>query len=256
MGMGILTLLFPTCAFAKKMYSDSSVAGISFDVGNYLANLSDDDLGVTSRNSGSVEAAIDSLNEQSTTTEYPDFAGKCMATVDNSLNVRAQASGDSEIVGKMVVGSVATVLERQDAWTHIQSGNVDGFVSNDYLVYDDAAGAYAQQVCTMVAIVKADNLKVRAEQSTDSDIVARAVQGEELVLIEEDDEWAKVQKEDGTEGYVYKEYVEIQFGIKNAFTLDELASTKRTQIVAYALQFVGNPYVYGGTSLTRGTDCS
>ncbi|MCD8118578.1 MAG: C40 family peptidase [Lachnospiraceae bacterium] len=34
--------------------------------------------------------------------------------------------------------------------------------------------------------------------------------------------------------------------------LDDL----RAAVVAYALQFVGNPYVYGGTSLTNGTDCS
>lgn len=36
----------------------------------------------------------------------------------------------------------------------------------------------------------------------------------------------------------------------------ELASATRTAIVAYAKQFLGNPYVYGGTSLTEGADCS
>ena len=33
-------------------------------------------------------------------------------------------------------------------------------------------------------------------------------------------------------------------------------SATRTAIVAYAKQFLGNPYVYGGTSLTNGADCS
>lgn len=36
----------------------------------------------------------------------------------------------------------------------------------------------------------------------------------------------------------------------------ELVSATRTAIVAYAKQFLGNPYVYGGTSLTEGADCS
>ena len=35
-----------------------------------------------------------------------------------------------------------------------------------------------------------------------------------------------------------------------------VVSATRTAIVAYAKQFLGNPYVYGGTSLTDGTDCS
>ncbi len=35
-----------------------------------------------------------------------------------------------------------------------------------------------------------------------------------------------------------------------------VVSATRTAIVAYAKQFLGNPYVYGGTSLTDGADCS
>ncbi|MDO4634270.1 MAG: C40 family peptidase, partial [Eubacteriales bacterium] len=41
-----------------------------------------------------------------------------------------------------------------------------------------------------------------------------------------------------------------------ADTGDSGTSSTRQQVVDYALQFVGNPYVYGGTSLTNGTDCS
>ena len=43
---------------------------------------------------------------------------------------------------------------------------------------------------------------------------------------------------------------------KNATLSEEEKSSLRNQIAAYARQFVGNPYVYGGTSLTKGTDCS
>lgn len=36
----------------------------------------------------------------------------------------------------------------------------------------------------------------------------------------------------------------------------ESGSGLGSQIASYACQFIGNPYVYGGTSLTNGTDCS
>lgn len=39
-------------------------------------------------------------------------------------------------------------------------------------------------------------------------------------------------------------------------TSNEVASATRNAVVAYAKQFLGNPYVYGGTSLTNGADCS
>lgn len=235
---------------AGKRYNSSAVAGIAYDVDNYIENLSDDEIGI-SVDMTQILGEVDTEENS-----YPDYAGKCMAVVDNSLNVRDMPSTDGNIVGKMVVGSLADVVERGESWTKIHSGNVDGYVSNDYLVFDDAAGAYAQQVCTMVATVNADVLMVREEPSTDAAILDRVVQNQDLTLLEELDGWVKVRLEDGTEGYVSSEYVTVHFGTKTAYTLDELASTKRMQIVNYGLQFVGNPYVWGGTSLTNGTDCS
>lgn len=236
---------------AAGRYTGSAVAGIDYEVDHYIENLSDDELGVAVHPlilTG--EAAV------AETTAYPEYAGKCMAVIDNSLNVRETPSTDGAIVGKMVVGSLADVIERGESWTKIQSGNVEGYVSNDYLVYDDEAGAYAQQVCTTVATVDADALMVREEPGTDAAVLDRVVQGQDLPVTEELEGWVKVTLEDGTQGYVSSDYVTVRFGTKTAYTIDELASTKRMQIVNYALQYVGNSYVWGGTSLTNGTDCS
>lgn len=253
--IGMLLLLFGCLLFSKEVgaarrYDSSAVAGIAFDVENYIDKLSDDELGISVDVSQVLGES--SLPEES----YPEYAGKCMAVVDNSLNVRESPGLDGAVIGKMVVGSLANVVERGESWTRIQSGNVDGYVSNDYLVFDDAAGAYAQQVCSTVATVNADVLMVRQEPNTDSAILDRVVQNQDLEVLEEQESWVQVTLENGTVGYVSSEFVTVHFGTKTAFTIDELASTKRMQIVNYGLQFVGNSYVWGGTSLTNGTDCS
>lgn len=254
-GFGALIVLISCIMLSEEVgasnrYSNSAVAGIAYDVDNYIENLSDDELGVAVDTSQVLGEAVPEVGS------YPEYAGKCMAVVDNSLNVRDMPSTDGNIIGKMVVGSLADVVERGESWTKIHSGNVDGYVSNDYLVFDDEAGAYAQQVCSTVATVNADVLMVREQPTTESSILDRVVQNQDLTLIEELDGWVKVSLDDGTEGYVSAEYVNVHFGTKTAFTIDELASTKRMQVVNYGLQFVGNSYVWGGTSLTNGTDCS
>lgn len=45
-------------------------------------------------------------------------------------------------------------------------------------------------------------------------------------------------------------------GSQSSETSSEVAEATRNAVVAYAKQFLGNPYVYGGTSLTNGADCS
>ena len=55
-----------------------------------------------------------------------------MADINSEMNVRAEASTEAEIVGKLHKGDRATVLEQGEEWTKISSGNVEGYVKNEY----------------------------------------------------------------------------------------------------------------------------
>lgn len=227
------------------------------------------------------------------TSEYSDIA---IAQVDNYVNVRSEATTDSEVVGKLYNNSAATVLETTDnGWYRIKSGNVDGFVKCEYVVTGDEE--LAKKVSTRYAEVNTTTLFVRSEPSTDANIIYMLPMGDDLVVTDESvDGWAKVTTEAG-EGYISKDYVIMSTEFVKAESKEEEAarlakeeeerrradaaataarkksenssSSKSSQksysapgssngqaVANYASQFIGNPYVYGGTSLTNGADCS
>lgn len=183
-----------------------------------------------------------------------------IANVDTSLNVRAEADETSDLVGKMPKDAGCEILQTVGDWYQIQSGKVTGYVKAEYLLTGDAAKARAAEVMTTIATVTTETLYVREQPNTECTILALMPMGEELQVLEDQGDWAKIDL-DGDEGYVSKDYVSISTELQKAMTMTEVkygqgVSDVRVSLVSYATQFVGNPYVWGGTSLTNGADCS
>lgn len=201
-------------------------------------------------------------------------ADLAVATVSDYVNVRAEASTDSEIVGKLYKDGVATVLDDNgDGWVKIQSGSVTGYISKDFLATGSEAEKLADENKSQVAEVTTETLRVRAAADINSDVITLVPQGEKLNVIEETDGWLKVSTDEG-EGYISTDYADVEAVYQVAESIEEeqqrLAEeaaeaeakaeadtyNRRVEVVNYAMQFLGNPYVWGGTSLTNGIDCS
>lgn len=183
-----------------------------------------------------------------------------IANVSDNLNIRAIAAEDGRLVGKLPKDAACEVLDLDDAWAHIASGNVEGYVSRDYLLTGIPAKHRAEELATTIARVTTDSLKVRAEANIDSEVITLVPRGEELEVSAVEGDWVKVFLDDD-EVFVSAAYVEVSAELGTAVTMSELLygqgiSDVRVDICQYAKEFIGNPYVWGGTSLTKGTDCS
>lgn len=146
-----------------------------------------------------------------------------MANVKSALNVRSDASEDAEKVGKLYKDCGGVILERKDGWTKLQSGNIIGWASDEYLLFGDEARALANDVGKMIATINTETLRVRMEPSTEAEIYGLLPKGEIVEVLGNDEEsgWICIDY-NGDDGYVSSEYVELDFMIDAGETVAEI----------------------------------
>lgn len=229
-------------------------AGISIAFANYYNSIDSQEASVES------EEKVKLLVSNEIVSVVSEYTKLGVANVTNYLNVREEPNEGAKLLGKLPMNAGCEILEEINGWYKIQSGNVIGYVSGEFLLTGEEANLRATEAMITVATVTADQLRIRTEPNTDSSVVARIASGEELEVVGVVDGWVEVNLTN-TRAYVSAEFVVIHDTLPKGVTLQELSyggsvSNTVVDLIQYAKQFLGNPYVYGGTSLTNGTDCS
>ena len=203
------------------------------------------------------------------------------------MNVRStpENKGDDNVIGKLTSKAAGDIIETVDGWSKIKSGTVTGYIAADpeLIATGQEAKDLAMQNAAQMAIITTDVLNVRVEPNTDSKIWTQIVKDERYPVVDQQDGWVQidlgsVDAEDGSQDGDEKAYistrdnnVEVRYALNEAIKFTPAKDngsdsskngssgskqSRRSQLVNYALQFVGNRYVWGGTSLTNGVDCS
>lgn len=159
-----------------------------------------------------------------------EYTNMIIANVDNFVNVRTEPNTEAGISGRLYAQSVAKIIKYSpidDSWIQIQSGDVTGYVKSDFFLTGTEAG---------------DILKSKA---ANGESLTYAVSMDEIIAQIKAQEALKKEKKKAAES-----------SPAVAAVISEDSAQLRQNIIDYAVQFVGNPYVHGGNSLTNGTDCS
>ncbi len=180
------------------------------------------------------------------------FSNLGVAVVEDSLNIRKEPKNDAEIVGKLKSHSGANVLSEENGWYKIKSGQITGYVYGQYLATGKEARAIAYYDMKLMLRVDTQTLRVRSQPNTDAQILGRIHEGETYRFLSGESGWAQIEYK-GKPAYAYvPEFATIAYTIPEA----ELNSDVRSQVVNYAVNFVGKPYRWGGTNPNTGADCS
>lgn len=156
--------------------------------------------------------------------EYLDMA---FANVTSFLYVRSEPTKESEYVGKLYPGYAAKITGPVGEWTAVESGDVTGYVKTEYILTGAEAQTYAENLVT--------EAQQEGKEEAEAFTYAVSRKSEEAQMTQE-----------------------VQGNVQQTETTEVSAqpAPNGQVIVDYACQFIGNPYVWGGTSLTDGADCS
>ena len=183
---------------------------------------------VASGNTINIEIVEDeSKSSAKTATKKGEVAGisydkLVMANVDEAVNVRDSASEDGKLIGKFFKECGGEIIEKGNGWTKVKTGDLTGWIKNDFLLFGDDAVKLAEKVVEKTATCTTDCLRVRKSADPDGTVLDLLAEGDKIGVLGEEGEWTKVEFSDGQEGYVSSEYVTIADSLGSGKTMESI----------------------------------
>lgn len=155
-----------------------------------------------------------------------DFDGKCIANVEETLNIRKAPSTDAEFAGSMKRGAIAKVEGTEGEWTKIKSGDVEGYVLTQYILTGEDAEKLAKDYVTLRGTVLKDGVNIRKKESTDADILTVLDKDDTITVLEEPESKEQEKKEEPSQTVIAESDTEEKSGADTENTAE--ASTEET----------------------------
>ena len=141
-----------------------------------------------------------------------------VAKTSLALNIRSDPNADASVVGKLYQGSGAIYGGEKGTWTYVTSGEVSGWAASRYILSGSAAETFYAETTPQVAFPTTDNLSVRKEASTESDLMTKISRGSCYPVLGVEGNWVLIQITSHEQGYVSAEYVTVTNGLCTAKT--------------------------------------
>ena len=172
----------------------------------------------------------------------------------SSVNLREKATTASNSLKKFSSGEAVTVTGQNDDWYRVSYNGGSAYVSKETTAAPVSATTKAED--TYGVVTAGSGLKLRKEASTSAEVLTVLPSGTIVDVERAGQDWVSIVTDAGQKGYVSADYLTVKTGEKPDNTTSNTASAKGAAVVAYGKQFIGTPYVWGGTNLNTGVDCS
>lgn len=227
---------------------------------------------------------------KSTESFMNEFSNFGVTTNKNVVYVKESLDENSKYIGAITKNTGVDVIEEIEVngvkWSKIVSGKVSGYILSENIMTGDDAKKYGEKHAKLMAFIGDEEQDVYLEATRLSKVWTKLAKHQAYEVVGYDKYWVEVALDTGdidetgdVRDSVDKAFINIEnenvtlkYSIEVAIPFIELLANTdgpeikeeitqssiefRRKIVEYACQFIGNPYVWGGVSLTDGADCS
>lgn len=162
--------------------------------------------------------------------ESSPYANIGISIANDFVNIRTEASSESEALGKLYKNSAAEILKTEGDWYYVESGSLKGYIKSEFIRTGIPEEELLEKYGERRILVDVDGLNVREAKNKESGKLDVIYHNEVYPVLETDDEWVKIKiPDDNTTGYVLRDYVDMIIEFKKAVSKEEEAELLQLQ---------------------------